>query len=144
VYPVGYKAAYQEDETGVNLKGPSGISIEFRGQTLEFNLTPETVTALIETDEYAIWLASIRDIKTRARIVKDTSKMRRGLLGDWKEIDGIFEMRLDYGPGYRVYYAKFGKVVIILLGGGDKSSQQSDISKAQKLWKELKDETKEV
>lgn len=53
-------------------------------------------------------------------------------------------MRLDFGPGYRVYYARHGKIVIILLGGGDKSSQQKDIKAARELWERVKDEIKEV
>lgn len=59
-------------------------------------------------------------------------------------MDGVFEMRLDFGPGYRVYYARHGKIVIILLGGGDKGSQQKDIKAAQELWERVKDEIKEV
>lgn len=49
--------------------------------------------------------------------------MHRGLFGDWKDVSGIFEMRLNYGSGYRVYYAEFNNIIIVLLGGGDKSSQ---------------------
>lgn len=77
-------------------------------------------------------------------ITRDVDKMRRGLFGDWKEINGIFEMRLNYGPGYRVYYARYRDVVVVLLGGGNKSSQKADMKGARRLWEELRDEIKEV
>ncbi|MDR3710569.1 MAG: hypothetical protein P4L33_19895 [Capsulimonadaceae bacterium] len=64
---------------------------------------------------------------------------------DWKDVgEGVFELRLDFGSGYRVYYGKVARILIVLLGGGDKSSQQSDIARAQKLWKELRDEIQQV
>ncbi len=71
--------------------------------------------------------------------------MQRGLFGDWKTVcDGVFEMRLDFGAGYRVYYAKYGLFVIILLGGGDKRNQHKDIAEAKRLWKGLKDEITKI
>ncbi|MHB1000432.1 MAG: type II toxin-antitoxin system RelE/ParE family toxin [Armatimonadota bacterium] len=118
--------------------------IEFRNETLEFNLTEDQPVAVIETGEFGEWIDNIYDVKTNARITKDINKMRRGLFGDRKETDGVFELRLDYGPGFRVYYAWYGKIVIILLGGGDKSSQKVDLKNARKLWKELKNEIKEI
>lgn len=100
--------------------------------------------ALVVTGSYVAWADGVADMAAGARIDKDVGKMRRGLFGDWKEADGIFEMRLDYGPGYRVYYARFGDVVVVLLSGGDKSSQKKDIARARRLWQELKDEIEEV
>lgn len=68
-----------------------------------------------------------------------------GRMVDWKDVgEGVFELRLDFGSGYRVYYGKVARILIVLLGGGDKSSQQSDIARAQKLWKELRDEIQQV
>ena len=79
-----------------------------------------------------VWLAHIRDKQTRARILRQIDKMGRGIFGDWKSLgDGVFEMRLDFGPGYRVYYAKIGNTVILLLGGGHKGTQSSDIQSAK-------------
>jgi putative addiction module killer protein len=62
-------------------------------------------------------------------------RIELGLLGDAKYFDGIGELRIDYGPGYRVYFVKRGKAIVILLCGGDKSSQQRDIAKARQLAK---------
>ncbi len=125
-------------------KDPNRIRIEFEGQILEFRLDADQPYALVTTDVYEEWIDGIADMKTNARITKDVSKMRRGLFGDWKEVDGVFEMRLDYGPGYRVYYARFGRCVIILLGGGDKKSQSADLRSARRLWKEIENEIGEV
>ena len=107
-------------------------------------MTADQPNVLLETEQLATWLDGIVDPKTNARITQDINKMRRGLFGDWKEVDGIYEKRLDFGPGYRVYYARFERIVIVLLGGGDKSSQSADMRAARKLWKELKDEIKEI
>lgn len=60
--------------------------------------------------------------------------MERGNFGTYNEFDGIGELKLDIGPGYRVYYGKYGDVIVILLGGGDKKSQQSDIEVAKRRW----------
>ena len=97
--------------------------------------------SLLETEAYAVWINSISTPVVKARITINVDKMQRGLFGDWKEVgNGVFEMRMDFGPGYRVYYGKREKVVIILLGGGDKKSQNKDIANAQQLWKGMKDE----
>ena len=70
-------------------------------------------------------------------------KLTRGLFGDWKEVDGIYELRLDFGPGYRIYYGKRGNVIVVLIGG-DKGTQKKDISTARKWWKEHQDEINEL
>lgn len=73
---------------------------------------------------YASWLASISDKKTRARIILRVDRMCLGNFGDTKPVgDGVYELRLSFGPGYRVYYAREEKVVYLLLCGGDKSSK---------------------
>ena len=78
------------------------------------------------------WLAGIRDKQTRARILRQIDKVGRGLFGDWKNLgDAVYEMRLDFGPGYRIYYAKIENTVILLLGGGHKGTQSSDIQAAK-------------
>ena len=70
------------------------------------------------------WLAGLRDAEARARIVSRLDRLRAGLLGDWKGVsEGVCELRIDYGPGYRVYYAQDGKALILLLCGGDKRTQ---------------------
>jgi putative addiction module killer protein len=90
------------------------------------------------------FLESIRDKTTRARIVRQLDKIERGNFGANKEFDGIGEIRIDLGPGYRVYYGKHGNVIVILLGGGDKKSQQSDIEQAKQRWEAWKKQGADV
>ena len=81
------------------------------------------------------WLLTIRDTVTRARIVRQIDKLERGLFGDRKGAgDKVSELRLDFGPGYRVYYGRVENTIVVLLGGGDKSTQNADIKKVQDLW----------
>ena len=87
------------------------------------------------TDEFAKWLKRLKDSDAKSRI---NLRIRRiiltGNLGDYKPVgDGVYELRVDYGPGYRVYFAQRGKEILLLLIGGDKSSQQRDIKKAKEL-----------
>jgi len=125
-------------------ESPQIIKLKFLDQVLEFQLSPDQPYAVIQTTAFREWAISITDLKTRARIIKDIDKMHRGLFGDWKEVGGILEKRLDYGPGYRVYYARYGGFVIVVLGGGVKGSQKADIEAARRLWREMKDEIREV
>ena len=91
---------------------------------------------LQKTDIFNEWLKRLRDKKALARIVFRMTKMEMGLLGDYKSIgDGISEIRIDYGPGYRLYFTKKNNVIIVLLIGGDKSTQSRDIAKAKILLK---------
>jgi len=83
------------------------------------------------------WLNSIKDSRTQARIEVRLSRVALGNFGDCKSIGaGIFELRLHFGSGYRVYVGQDGDTLVILLSGGDKRSQESDIATAQKLWGE--------
>ena len=83
------------------------------------------------------WLASLRDRQARARIRVKINRVRLGNLGDCKAVgDGVLELRIDYGPGYRIYFGQVGTTLIILLCGGDKSSQSEDIKKAKKYWED--------
>ena len=85
------------------------------------------------------WLRGLRDGPTRGRIVARLDRLKAGLLGDWKSVGGgIGELRIDHGPGYRVYYAQEGKTLILLLCGGDKDSQEKDIETAYAYWKDYK------
>lgn len=90
---------------------------------------------LLQTDEFAKWLKRLKDTSARARINVRLKRISlTGNLGDTKSVgDGVYELRVDYGPGYRVYYSERGKEVLLLLIGGDKSSQQKDIEKAKKI-----------
>ena len=91
-----------------------------------------------KTDIFLSWLKSLRDIRAVARIQIRIDRLALGNAGDAKAVGGgVSELRLDYGPGYRVYYTTSGKKIIVLLCGGDKRTQSSDIAMAQKLVKEL-------
>lgn len=85
------------------------------------------------------WLNLLKDRTARAKIRVRLDRVRLGNLGDYKALgNGINELRIKYGPGYRVYYGQSGKKIILLLIGGDKSSQQKDIKKAQKFWEDYR------
>lgn len=86
---------------------------------------------------YSEWLESIKDRQHRARIVRKVDRMKKGLLGDHKGVgEGVQERRLHFGPGYRVYFAEEGETVVVLLCGGDKSSQSTDIERAKAYWRD--------
>lgn len=90
---------------------------------------------VLQTNEFVKWLKRLKDVEARARILV---RIRRLSLtenfGDAKSVgDGVYEMRIEHGPGYRLYYARRDNAVVLLLIGGDKSSQQRDIAKAKKL-----------
>lgn len=77
------------------------------------------------------WLNGLRDVRAKARIAARIGRIIAGNFGDCKSLrDGVLELRVDYGPGYRVYFAKVGKTVVLLLCGGDKHTQDADIDKA--------------
>ena len=77
------------------------------------------------------WVAAIKDVATRARILWQIDKVQRENLGQHRFFDGIGELKLDFGPGYRVYFALHGSLIVLLLGGGDKKSQSGDIDLAR-------------
>jgi putative addiction module killer protein len=83
------------------------------------------------------WLNKLRDTKGRISVVRRISRLESGNFGDHKSVgEGVWELRVDSGPGYRVYYAQVGKVVILLLCGGDKSTQQRDVQNAKAAWQD--------
>ena len=87
-----------------------------------------------QTDTYADWFAGLRDRVARTRIDIRIRRLSLGNAGDAKSVgEGVFELRVNYGPGYRVYFVKKGDLYVVLLAGGDKSSQANDISKAKML-----------
>ena len=90
-----------------------------------------------QTETFKDWLDGLSDKTAKARIVQRLVRLQAGLMGDVKFFSGIGELRIDSGPGYRVYFAQRGKVLIILLFGGDKSSQKRDVRKAIELSSEL-------
>ena len=87
-----------------------------------------------ETKIYSRWFTALRDRKARARIQTRLDRLQLGLLGDVKPVgEGVLELRIDYGPGYRVYFVHRGHEMVILLAGGDKSTQEKDIKIALDL-----------
>ncbi len=90
------------------------------------------------TEQFSGWLRKLRDPQAKARIIVRIQRMQDGNLGDVKSVrEGVSELRINYGPGYRVYLVRRGETVIILLCGGDKSTQQQDIRTALMLAKEV-------
>lgn len=84
---------------------------------------------------YSEWLEEIKNRQHRVRIVRKVDRVKKGLLGDRKGVgEGVQELRLHFGPGYRVYFAEDGDTIVVLLCGGDKSTQSQDIERAKAYW----------
>ena len=97
-------------------------------------MPPTTPVRVLQTDDYARWFATLRDQRAKARIDARVRRLSLGNAGDIKALGGgIGELRIDYGPGYRVYFTRAGDRLVLLLIGGDKSRQQADIAKARTL-----------
>ena len=93
---------------------------------------------LYKTDLYARWLDSLRDIRARARVQSRVERLSAGNPGDVRPVgEGVSELRIDYGPGYRVYYKKRDQSIIVLLAGGIKRTQTTDIKTALRLARNL-------
>jgi len=91
-----------------------------------------------KTDVYVRWLNGLRDIHARAKVLARIERLATGNPGDVRPIgEGVSELRIDYGPGYRVYYTMRGRELIVLLAGGDKLTQAADIKKALSLARNL-------
>ncbi len=101
--------------------------------------------AVRQTEEFAKWLKSLKDERAAAKIAQRIVRLQSGLLGDVKPVGaGVSELRIDYGPGYRVYFGRDGDQIIILLAGGTKRRQQTDIEAAQARWTDYKRRKKET
>jgi putative addiction module killer protein len=91
-----------------------------------------------KTDEFNTWLSALGDQKAVAKIASRIERLGLGNPGDVKPVgEGVSEMRLTYGPGYRVYYRQIGKKIILILCGGDKSTQENDIKRAKEIAAQL-------
>jgi len=94
-----------------------------------------------QSDVFSRWLAELRDARAKARVIARIDSARFGNLGDAKSVGGgVQEMRVHVGAGYRIYFARTGKIVLLLLCGGDKASQVRDIARARRLLSELRKE----
>ena len=98
------------------------------------------IIEVYQTEAYARWIAGLADDRARARIEVRIYRLSLGNAGDVKPIgEGVSELRIDYGPGYRVYLTRRGKALVILLCGGDKRTQNKDIATAKALARQLKE-----
>lgn len=106
-----------------------GPSVLYEGQQFSITLT----------EQFAGWLRALRDLERRARILKRLRSLADGHFGDCKAVgEGVSELRMFFGPGYRAYFTMVGDTVVLLLVGGDKDSQSRDIALARKLAKEVR------
>lgn len=103
---------------------------------------PRTLRIYVAPDgerPFQEWMDALRDLEAQGRILARLERIRLGLLGDCKSVgDGVSELRIDAGPGYRVYFGQDGRSVVILLCGGSKASQRKDILEARAYWKDYR------
>ena len=101
-------------------------------------------TVIVYTDKagkepFTQWLDSLKDARSRRRIIARLRRLEQVHYGDTRHLqDGVFELRLFFGPGYRIYFGEHGNTLVVLLCGGDKSSQDRDIQNAVRYWKDYK------
>jgi len=101
------------------------------------------MNTLQRTAVFAQWLDGLADRKGKARIVARLEAVKAGNFGDCEPVgDGLSEMRIDFGPGYRIYFMRIGSVVFLLLCGGDKSTQKADIATARRMARQVKESAK--
>lgn len=87
-----------------------------------------------KTEEFADWLSSLRDLRAKTKVLARITNMQAGNSGDCESVgEGVSESKINYGPGYRLYFVQRGAEVIVLLAGGDKSTQPRDIARAKEL-----------
>jgi putative addiction module killer protein len=105
--------------------------------SIDYNLV---VYSIRQLPEFSDWFSGLKDMSTKIRLARRLDKVQRGLLGDVKAVgSGVFEMREQFGPGWRMYYVQRGDVLIVMLGGGDKSTQSADIVRAMELAATIKE-----
>ncbi len=93
---------------------------------------------VLQTEEFVAWLDDLKDKRAQVRIAARLRQAESGNLGDWQPVEGeVSELRVNYGPGYRLYFARRGRIVVVILNAGDKSTQKRDIRRALKLVAEL-------
>lgn len=104
--------------------------------------TPKELQIYVTEDgrvPFSDWLTSLRDLKARSKIRVRLDRVSLGNLGDCHGVgDGVQELRIDYGPGYRVYFGQEGATIMLLLCGGDKSTQAKDLEQAKRYWNEYR------
>jgi putative addiction module killer protein len=94
-----------------------------------------------QTEEFVAWLDGLKDKRARVRVAARLRQVESGNLGDWQPVEGVVsELRVHFGPGYRLYFMRQGNLIVVLLNGGDKSSQKKDIKRALKIAAEIGDQ----
>ncbi len=94
-----------------------------------------------KTDRFTEWLDGLKDERAQSRIAARLDALAHGNFGDWKPIEeGMCELRIDFGPGYRAYYGQIGRVIMLLIGGGIKRTQKRDIARALIQWRQIQEE----
>ena len=122
------------DRASTNLSKPEERS-RVKSYPTGYNLTMYTVR---QTEDFVEWLDGLKDMKAQVRIVARLRQAEAGNLGDWSPVEGeVSEFRIDYGPGYRLYFVRRGRLILVLLNGGDKSTQGRDIRRALKMAAEI-------
>jgi putative addiction module killer protein len=92
-------------------------------------------------EPYSLWFERLRDVRAKQKIQARIARIRLGNLGDTRSLgEGVHELKIDYGPGYRVYFGQDGTTIVILLCGGDKSTQSADIQTAKTYWSQYRQE----
>lgn len=98
---------------------------------------------VIKSDAFGQWIDTLRDRAGAAQVLRRIARLERGNPGSVAPVgEGVSELKIDFGPGYRVYFGRRGEELLIILGGGDKSSQDRDIKAAKKLWVEWKEQNR--
>lgn len=101
---------------------------------------PREIQNYVTTDgrsPFEEWVDSLRDVKAASQIDNRLRRVKLGNLGDYRSVgEGVFELRIDCGPGYRIYFGQVGITIVLLLCGGDKSTQAQDIRKAKEYWRD--------
>lgn len=93
---------------------------------------------VLQTEDFVAWFDDFKDKRAQVRIAAWLRQVESGNLGDWQPIEGeVSELRVNYGPGYRLYFARHGRIIVVILNAGDKSTQKRDIRRALKLAAEL-------
>ena len=111
-------------------KAPYSLALAIRNRAT----TIMPMYTVLQLPEFDRWLSDLKDGLTRRRLGRRLEEVARGLLGDVDPVgEGVFEMREDFGPGWRMYYVQHGQAIILMLGGGNKSTQDADIKAAKKL-----------
>lgn len=108
---------------------------------IDWQIGSPPVYTVNRTGVFDTWLARLADLRARARILVRIRRAERGHFGDVKLLeDGVSEMRIDWGPGYRIYFAREERMMYLLLCGGDKSTQVADIKHAKTMWAAIREE----